>query len=449
TVPLGAGQIILANCTDVGVENENISDGSIAIMVGFSSESTIANFTARSKVWDIAVWFSSNITIINSTLSGSRHGIRVYYSVDTKVIKSSMEQSTVSGMYVLHSRGTVVRDSLVVGTTWWAGINLRDTTDTVILNTNISNANSAGLWASESTNLLVVNCTISGNREGIRFARYTRNATVVNSTISGNSDEDFRFNEYSSATALNTTFDKMKVRFHVAPPSNSNLTIKWFAHVKVIDINDKPVAGADVEVRDVKDDLVFSGGTSPDGYVRWIVSTEYYQNDTNSDGDGEDPGEKLFHTPHNITVSRDGCVVYANPEPYMDQSREIVVKLQCAFSTYTITKSPVQGNVTIDGVEYRAPAIVGLQQGSTHTISVNSPENQGPDTLHIFEYWDDGGAQSHDIMVGTTDEVITAFYRTQYRPTITLIGLDLTHTVTVYHWKDGFPDVDPGAFDTW
>ncbi len=449
TVPLGAGQIILANCTNVGVENENISDGSIAIMVGFSSESTIANFTAWSNIWDIDIWMSSNITIINSTLSGSRVGIYVGYSADTKVIKSSMEQSTQSGMFVWGSRGTVVRDSLVVGTTWWAGVDLHDTTDTVILNTTISNGNSVGLWASESTNLQVVNCIISGNREGIRFDRYTRNAMIVNSTISGNSNEDFRFNDYSSATALNTTFDKTKVRFHVGPPSNSNLTVKWFAHVKVIDINDKTVAGADVEVKDVNGDPVFRGATSPDGYASWIVSTEYYQNDTNHDGDGEDPGEKTFYTPHNVTVSRDGCVVYADPEPYMDQSREIVVKLQCAYATYTITKSPVQGNVTIDGIDYRAPAILGFLQGSTHNISVNSPELQGTDTRYIFDYWDDGGAQTHDILVGTTDEVITAFYRAQYRPTITLIGLDPTHTVTVYHTKDGLPDNDPGVFDSW
>jgi parallel beta-helix repeat protein len=448
TLPLGAGEIILANCTNVRVENENISDGSVGIMVGFSSESTIANFTAWSHVWyAIYNWFSSNITIINSTLSDSRYGLYMGYSVDTKVVKSSIEQSRNAGIDIWRSRGTIVRDSQMKGATMGGVVSLSDTTDTVFLNTEISDGKYDGITASKATNLQVVNCTVSGNQVGIEFTRDSNNATVVNSTFSNNSNKDFRIERRSNATALNTTFSKTKVRYYW--DSISNLTVKWFAHVKVIDINDKPVAGADVEVREVNDDLVFKGDTSPDGYVRWIETTEYYQNDTNLDGDGEDPGEKIFHTPHNITVSRDGCVVYADPEPYMDQSREIVVKLQCVYATYTITKSPVQGNVTIDGLEYPAPVILGFQQGSIHTISVNSPENQGTDARFFFEYWDDGGAQTHDISVGTTDEVITAFYRAQYRPTITLLGLAPTYTVTVYHTKDGLPDNDPGVFDFW
>ncbi|MCK4613509.1 MAG: right-handed parallel beta-helix repeat-containing protein, partial [Thermoplasmata archaeon] len=37
TVPSGAGQVILANCTEMVVENQNLSNGSIGIQLGFSS----------------------------------------------------------------------------------------------------------------------------------------------------------------------------------------------------------------------------------------------------------------------------------------------------------------------------------------------------------------------------------------------------------------------------
>ena len=447
TIPLGAGEVILVNCTGVRVENQNVSNGSIGMLVGFSSQNTIANTTASTNNQvGISVRHSNNITFIDSTITSNREGMRLTFSSNTEIAGLTISQNRYSGLTIEYSHGTVVRDSHIIGN-GNDGVEAFDTSDTQILNTNISMSGHEGILAGKSPNLWVENCTISGNELGIHFWYYTPNATVVNSTVSDNSNVDFKVGPRSNATALNTTFNKTKVMFW--EDLISNLTVKWFAHVKVIDINNKPVTGADVEVRDLNDDPVFSGATSPDGYARWIVSTEYYQNDTNGDNDGEDPGEKVFYTPHNITVSRDGCVAYADPEPFMDQSREIIVKLQCAYTTYTVTKSPVQGNVTIDGVDCPAPAILGLQQGSTHTISVNSPENQGPDSRFIFDYWDDGGAQTHDIIVGIADTVITAFYRTQYRPTITLIGLDPTHTVTVYHTRDGLPDNDPGIFDLW
>ncbi|MHA2065506.1 MAG: hypothetical protein ACXABY_14120, partial [Candidatus Thorarchaeota archaeon] len=116
---------------------------------------------------------------------------------------------------------------------------------------------------------------------------------------------------------------------------------------------------------------------------------------------------------------------------------------------YTITKSPLQGYVIVDGAQYTAPVVFNWAPGEVHNISINSPEFQGSDTRYIFDYWDDGGAQTHDISVGITDTVITAFYRTQHRPTITLIGLDPAHTVTVHHTKDGLPENDPGTFNSW
>jgi hypothetical protein len=221
--------------------------------------------------------------------------------------------------------------------------------------------------------------------------------------------------------------------------TNSNLALQWYMHVRVIDMNNKIVAGANVEVKDISDMVVSSGITDAEGYLRWIISTEYVQNDTNGDGDGEDPGEKIFFTPHNVTASKDGYAGYADPEPKMNESKEIVVKLPVAYTTYTITKDPLQGNVTVDGLQYPTPAVFSWHDGDTHTISVDSPESGGTNIQYTFNYWDDLGAQSHVVNVGSVDTIITAFYFTQYKPIVTLLGTDSIHTVTAHFTQEGLP----------
>ncbi len=78
TVPLGAGQVILANCTNVIVENQNVSDGSVGIELGFSSNNTIANNTASSNN-DCGIYLrrSWNNTIVNNIATNNYFGINL------------------------------------------------------------------------------------------------------------------------------------------------------------------------------------------------------------------------------------------------------------------------------------------------------------------------------------------------------------------------------------
>ena len=126
-----------------------------------------------------------------------------------------------------------------------------------------------------------------------------------------------------------------------------------------------------------------------------------------------------------------------------------IIYVATEYITYTITKNPLQGNITVDDIEYIAPALFNWLPGSIHNISAVSPENGGVGKRYSFNYWDDGGAQSHTIIVNTTNITITAFYRTQYKPMITLVGLDETHTVGVVHSKGGLSHNDTDVYDSW
>ena len=44
-VPPGAGQVILANCTNIVVEDQQLSSGNVGILIGYSSYNDIRNNT--------------------------------------------------------------------------------------------------------------------------------------------------------------------------------------------------------------------------------------------------------------------------------------------------------------------------------------------------------------------------------------------------------------------
>ncbi len=64
SVPQGAGQVILANCTDMVVEGQDLNNATNAISVGFSKNIEISGNTIEAMKWEsISIWISDSITI--------------------------------------------------------------------------------------------------------------------------------------------------------------------------------------------------------------------------------------------------------------------------------------------------------------------------------------------------------------------------------------------------
>jgi parallel beta-helix repeat protein len=426
----------------------NSLDGGIGFLFSASTK-IVSNYI---DYGGIGGYRSPNATIVGNTLINGSIGLS--HSSDSTINNNVVSNFPLGqGISFYDGHNGTIEYNTVFETEYC--IDVERSLDVVINGNKISNCSVRGIYMVHSSPLIMGN-ELYNNRRGIVFY-YLSNATVINNTIKNSTELDFRFNEPSVVyvgsypVVINTSFSKSKVGFYRLGGGNivSNFTVNWYMHVKVEDLNNKPVAGAAVEVRDNNGMLVGAGTSDAEGYLKWIVSKEYFQNDTNNDGDGEDPGEKIFFTPHNVTVSKDGYVAYANPEPNMTESKEVIVRLPVAYTNYTITKSPLQGNVTVDGAQYPVPAKFSWLSGDTHTISVDSPESCGTDCHYVYDYWDDSGTQTHDVTVGSIDTVITAHYNTQYRPTITLLGTDSINTVAAHYTQSGSPVSNPGNFDLW
>ncbi len=115
----------------------------------------------------------------------------------------------------------------------------------------------------------------------------------------------------------------------------------------------------------------------------------------------------------------------------------------------TITRSPVLGNVIVDGFSYPAPVTFQWLPGGVHTISAPDPDMISPGERWLFVSWDDGGTLTHDITVGNSDMTFTATYSRQFKPVVDLIDTDSVHGVNASFASRGVPVIQIGVFMSW
>jgi photosystem II stability/assembly factor-like uncharacterized protein len=92
--------------------------------------------------------------------------------------------------------------------------------------------------------------------------------------------------------------------------------------------------------------------------------------------------------------------------------------IQPSLVSATLTTNPAGLSFAVDGVTYATAQTFSWEQGSSHTISVTSPQAGSGGTRYVFANWSDGGAIRHTITVPATATTFTANFTTQYRLTM-------------------------------
>lgn len=112
TVPLNAGQVILANCTGVTVENLTFRNSSVGILLGFSSNNMIINNVAEGLFEGIRLSYSNNNTVSNNTASSnSRHGI--YIDGSGNRITNNTVMDNPKGIYIWGGSGNTLANNVI------------------------------------------------------------------------------------------------------------------------------------------------------------------------------------------------------------------------------------------------------------------------------------------------------------------------------------------------
>ena len=191
TVPYGAGQVILANCTWIKVENQNCSNGSVGILVVYSSNITIMNNNCSNNCYHgIGLWYSEHNTLSNNNCPSNVEGIFLGYS-DNNTLSNNNCPSNVEGIVLWYSEHNTLSNNNCNSNTE-EGIICYKSSDNSITNNNCSSNNNGIYLSYSSSNIIHLN----------NFIDNTYNVYSDDSTNIWNSTEKITYT-YNGSTYTN------------------------------------------------------------------------------------------------------------------------------------------------------------------------------------------------------------------------------------------------------
>ena len=185
TVPLGAGQIILANCSGIRVEDQNCSNGSIGIVVGHSSNITISNNTcSENRGAGILLYSSSDCTLEGNTVEKNHNGIWLRESSDCTILNNSCSENSWAGIYLSSSSNGTSANNVCENN--YIGIHLTDSSGCTIKNNTCSENSRSGISFWDSSNCTITNNSCSENRWTGIWLWNSVNCTITNNKCENN-----------------------------------------------------------------------------------------------------------------------------------------------------------------------------------------------------------------------------------------------------------------------
>lgn len=162
TVPQGVGQVSLINCTNIKVQNLNLTHNSRGVMLVYTNYSTITQNTITNSV---------------------DHGIYVYKSLGNNITKNKIKNSA-TGICFWHSSRNSVTDN--------------------ILDSNSQNC----IYFFNSSNNNVTRNTIKSNNQGIYIYSHSTNNTIFENTIAENTEHGVTVSWSSTTTISNNIIER-------------------------------------------------------------------------------------------------------------------------------------------------------------------------------------------------------------------------------------------------
>ncbi|MCD6572855.1 MAG: right-handed parallel beta-helix repeat-containing protein, partial [Thermoplasmata archaeon] len=187
TVPSGAGQIILANCTNVTIENQNVSNASEGIELGFSSYCNITNTTVSNNEYGILLYYSTNCTITNTNaINNNLTGVRLWHSTNCTII-DTIASNNEYGIRLWSSTNCAITNTIISNHNY-EGIELvYSNSNSIYMNNFINNSNNVNSYGS-SNNTWHSPSPITYTYNGNTYTNYLGNYWDDYSGSDGNGD---------------------------------------------------------------------------------------------------------------------------------------------------------------------------------------------------------------------------------------------------------------------
>ncbi|UCE74707.1 MAG: right-handed parallel beta-helix repeat-containing protein [Methanomassiliicoccales archaeon] len=184
TVPGGAGQVILANCNNVDIENQELTGGSVGIELGFSSNIDIIDNTISSNtIYGLFIESSNDNSINDNTVSGNGGGIFLIESDDNDILSNYICENLIA-ILTMGSEANYIEDNNISNNDHGIWLFLSNWND-IIQNSIFSNKE-YGIWLLESEGNSISYNNISNNEYGVYLLYNSHQNNIVRNTISNN-----------------------------------------------------------------------------------------------------------------------------------------------------------------------------------------------------------------------------------------------------------------------
>jgi parallel beta-helix repeat protein len=313
---------IVAN--DVTINNLYLSSGKYGVIIQNSQNVQIKNNIINEFILSGIQATDSSVNIQNNQISNDPlrtggYGIKLTKCNDV-IVENNKVENIVYSLYLLYSSG-LIQNNIISPTDGYddkqdsIGIALYLNSNVTVIHNLITGADVGIGVEYESCSYIYENIITNSEYYGI-FSSHGKSMIIINNTLS-NSEVLLRDSSISTlelisgyVTLINSSISNYEVK------NEAELTVKWYIDVRVVNHKGYPIFGVMIMVRNNLGHLL--GGnfnTDIDGYVRDIVVTEFWQNDVG----------KVYYTPHNVTAVLGSHKEYANPEPWMNENKEVVI----------------------------------------------------------------------------------------------------------------------------
>ncbi|MFO7618368.1 MAG: NosD domain-containing protein [Thermoplasmata archaeon] len=199
TVPPNAGQVIIVNCENIVVDNQNLSSSGTALLAVFSTNVTAQHIYASDTISGGLLFNHCDYILINNcSIDRSRESIRLnscdYFTVDNCTITNS-EYGVIAGVYYsndLPSSNGVIKNNTITNISW-CGIVLSKAVSIMVSRNSISDGRMVGIITEYNSNgIQIIENELYRNIDGIRVRG--QNTTVYHNLIIANQLQAFNEN---------------------------------------------------------------------------------------------------------------------------------------------------------------------------------------------------------------------------------------------------------------
>ena len=209
TVPTDAGQIIIANSTNILISGVTITNTYEGIAVVYSSHITITNSNSyNNSMYGISLKYSPNSNVTNNTCSGNGiDGLGISYSDNTTISDNRFTQNLQSGLNMWYSDNTTITNNNCSGNAYYGvsiaysnncsvrenqclsnsndGIYLFLSNWNTVTNNNCSDSQDSGISIDKSNENKITNNTCIKNYAGVYLEKSDHNLVENNTCTDG------------------------------------------------------------------------------------------------------------------------------------------------------------------------------------------------------------------------------------------------------------------------